>query len=375
MSQVASTKIIIKNSWANRMAESILPDYGESEWQWHYEHGLFLFALASIENSHFNDFIQKWIDHFISPSGIIRTYKIEEYNLDQINPGRVLFQFLKRTGESRYEKALRSLRNQLEGQPRGPSGGLWHKRIYPNQMWLDGLYMAEPFNAEYASTFNEPVIYDDITHQFIVLEQHARDPQTGLLYHGWDESKVQKWAHPETGCSPQFWGRAIGWFVMALVDVLDYLPESHPDYPKLVGMLARISQALVRYQDLESGLWYQVVNLPGKPGNYLESSVSAMLVYSFSKAVRKGWLDEEYFSSARRAYHGLLEKMIRLEPDGRLTLQNICGVAGLGGEPYRDGSYEYYIREPVVPNDFKGVGAFILAALEMEKHEAVDTAD
>ncbi len=375
MSLVASTKVNVKNSWANRMAESILPNYDESAWKWHYEHGLFILALASIENPQFDSFIQKWVDHFISPSGVIRTYSIEEFNLDQINPGRVLFPFLKKSGESRYEKALQLLRVQLEQQPRGPSGGLWHKLIYPNQMWLDGLYMAEPFNAEYAFTFNEPEIFNDIAHQFILLEQHACDPQTGLLYHGWDESKQQKWAHPVTGCSSQFWGRAMGWFVMAIVDVLDFFPESHPDHPRMLGMLNRVSQALVHYQDIESGLWYQVVNQAGKPGNYLESSVSAMLVYGFGKAVRNGWLEAEYLSSARRAYHGLLEKMIRLEPNGRLTLQNICGVAGLGGEPYRDGSYDYYVREPVIPNDFKGVGAFILAALEMEKHEAVDTAD
>lgn len=371
MSQDSSRKIVTINSWAIRMADSILQNYQEGEWKWHYEDGLVVKAISCVDGSDFEGFGQKWVDHFVKPTGEICTYNIDDFNLDQISPGRLLFPILSRTGDERYAKALHLLNRQIQKQPRTPSGGLWHKLIYPNQMWLDGLYMAGPFNAEYACMVNDAGIFDDITQQFMLMECHARDPQTGLLYHGWDESRAEKWANPVTGCSSQFWGRAMGWFVMAIVDVLDYLPVAHPNHSIMVCMLDRLARALVRYQDAESGLWYQIVNLADKPGNYLESSVSAMLVYGFAKAVRKGWLVPEYLSSARRAYHGLLEKMIQLDIHGNLTLDNICSVAGLGGIPYRDGSYEYYIQEPVVPNDFKGVGAFILAALEMEKGEAL----
>jgi unsaturated rhamnogalacturonyl hydrolase len=349
-----------------------LQDYPETAWKWHYEDGLLIKAISSIDDPRFGSISQKWIDHFVNANGEINTYQVEEFNLDQISAGRLLFPIIHKNDDERYIKALRLLQGQLQKQPRNSVGGFWHKLIYPQQMWLDGLYMAEPFYAEYASMYDQPEAFDDITNQFIIMEQHARDPKTGLLYHGWDETRKQKWANPETGCSSQFWGRALGWFVMAIVDVLDYLPMTHPNQKKLVEMLDRLSASLVRYQDPTSGMWYQIVDKPGKEGNYLESSVTAMLVYGFTKSVRKRWLPEEYSSSAFRAYRGLLENMIRMDATNKLSMQNICGVAGLGGEPYRDGSYEYYVNEPIVVNDLKGVGPFILAALEMEKSQPVD---
>ncbi len=367
MSTSTSTPILAATSWAIRMADSVLRNYPPSRWKWHYEHGLVIRAMAAIGESRFYDVEKAWVDHFVTAEGDIRTYRVGEYNLDQINPGKLLFPVYRRTGEERYAVAIKLLRQQLQSQPRTSSGGYWHKQIYPYQMWLDGVYMAEPFQAEYAVTFNEPELFDDITHQFILMDNKARDPQTGLLYHAWDESKAQKWANKETGCSPHFWGRAMGWYVMALVDVLELLPAEHPRRPDLLAILSRLSAALTRHQDPNSGLWYQIVDLPERPGNYRESSVSAMLAYGFAKAVRNGWLPAEYLAVARRAYHGLLENMIRVDARGLLTLEGTCSVAGLGGEPYRDGSFDYYIHEPVAANDFKGVGPFILAALEMEK--------
>jgi unsaturated rhamnogalacturonyl hydrolase len=233
-------------------------------------------------------------------------------------------------------------------------------------MWLDGLYMASPFYAEYATTFNELDLLADVTHQFKLVEEHARDPQTGLLYHAWDESKEQKWANPVTGCSPHFWGRAMGWFAMALVDVLDILPATHADHPELVQILNRLAQALLQVQDPATGLWYQIVNLPQNPGNYRETSVSSMLAYAFARGVRQGYLAADYQYAAQRAYRGLLENMVKVDARGTLTLEGTCSVGGLGGMPYRDGSFEYYISEPIAANDFKGVGPFILAALEIE---------
>jgi len=367
MSYPATPPIFTTNSWAVRMADSILQNYPASQWKWHYEHGLVIQAIAAIGEPRLQQVDKAWIDHFVTPSGEIRTYRVGEFNLDQINPGKLLFSVYRRTGDERYAAASRLLRQQMQAQPRTLSGGYWHKQIYPHQMWLDGVYMAEPFQAEYAVTFNEPELFDEITRQFILMEKSARDPQTGLLYHAWDEAKAQKWANPATGCSPHFWGRAMGWYVMALVDVLEFLPAEHPRRPALLEILSRLSIALIRYQDPASGLWYQIVSLPERPGNYRESSVSAMLAYGFAKAVRMGWLPAEYLSSARRAYHGLLENMIRVDARGALTLEGTCSVAGLGGEPYRDGSFDYYIHEPVAANDFKGVGPFILAAIEMEQ--------
>lgn len=358
------------NAWAVRMADTVLQSYPASKWKWHYEHGLVVKAIADVYaatgDTRFRGFDKRWVDHFVDSRGQIRTYKVDEFNLDQINPGRLLFPLYRANGNTRYDTAIHILMNQLQNQMRTASGGFWHKRIYPYQMWLDGLYMAEPFYAEYAQTFNKPELFEDITHQFVLIERQTRDPQTGLLYHAWDESKTQRWANPETGCSNHFWGRSIGWYVMALVDVLDFLPADHPQRQSLIEILGRLAYALIRYQDPATGLWYQVVDLVDRPGNYLETSVSAMLAYGFAKAVRKEYLAAEYLSAARRAYHGLLQNKIRVEASGLLTLGGICTVGGLGGSPYRDGSFGYYMSEPVAANDFKGVGPFILAALELE---------
>ncbi len=370
MTHLSSPEITTANSWAVRMANSVLETYPPERWKWHYEHGLFVRAVTAVAaaggDSGLQGFDQAWVNHFVNPDGQIETYRVDEFNLDQVYPGRLLFPLFQRTGDPRYAAAIECLCGQLRGQPRNPSGGFWHKQIYPNQMWLDGLYMAGPFYAEYALTFSEPEIFDDLTNQFVLIEAHARDPRTGLLFHAWDESKTQRWADPRTGCSPHFWGRAIGWFVMALVDVLDYLPNTHANHTELIAILNRLAQALIQFQDPASGLWYQVVDQASRPGNYREASVSAMLAYGFAKGVRMGWLPPEFLTAALRAYHGLLENMIRIDSRGKLTLDGTCSVAGLGGTPYRDGSYEYYIKEPVAANDFKGVGPFILAALELD---------
>jgi unsaturated rhamnogalacturonyl hydrolase len=358
------------NSWATRMADSVLPGYSPLYWKWHYEHGLFLRAILEVGfatgNPHYMQFVHDWVDHFVTPKGRIRSYRLSDFSLDQINPGNLLFHFNHQAGGEQYEQAIELLGRQLRSQPRTKSGGFWHKKVYPYQIWLDGLYMAAPFYAKYARLFEDPAIFDDVTRQIILIEKRTRDPKTGLLYHAWDESRQQKWANPETGCSPNFWGRGMGWYAMALVDVLEVLPAAHPDHPVLVEILGRISHALLRFQDSESGLWYQVVDLPGRPGNYRESSVSAMLAYTFAKAVRKGYLPAEYLPVARRCYHGLLANMVKVDALGRLTLEGTCGAAGLGGAPYRAGSFEYYATEKTITNDFKGVGPFILAALEME---------
>lgn len=371
MKSISSQKI---NTWSLRMVESTLQRYRSSDFRWHYEHGLQVMAIqkageATGEDRYLN-FVADWIDHFVQPDGTIRTYHADEYNIDQINAGKLLYGAYERTGDERYRNAIEHLRGQMRTHPRNHADGFWHKKIYPYQMWLDGIYMAGPFLSEYALRFHEPETFDDVVHQITLIEAHTRDKNTGLLYHAWDESKTQSWCDPETGLSKFFWGRGVGWYVMAIVDVLDHLPRAHTGRADLIAILDQTAAAVVKVQDEGTGLWYQILDLPERAGNYLEASASAMFVYTFGKGVRNGYLARDYLLSARRGYHGLLQNLIRIDSLGLLTLEKVCGGAGLGGEPYRDGSYEYYVTEKIIPNDPKGVGPFILAALEMERADA-----
>jgi unsaturated rhamnogalacturonyl hydrolase len=240
-------------------------------------------------------------------------------------------------------------------------------------MWLDGVYMAGPFYAEFAKTFDDPAAFDDVAHQIILIEKHTRDPKTGLLYHGWDESKKQHWANPETGQSPHFWGRAIGWYVMAIVDILDYFPTDHARRGEIIGIFKRLVDALSRVQDPSTGTWYQILDLPNRPGNYLESSASSMFVYAIVKAIRKGYLDQKYFASAQLGYQGIVDRFAQVDASGLVNFLWTCGGAGLGGSPYRDGSFEYYVGERIVTNDYKGLGPFIMASVEIEKEVDAET--
>ena len=255
MSSRPSQIVTSVNSWAIRMADSVLPNYPISEWKWHYEHGLLVKALSELGSAtcdlRYSQFVRDWVNHFVTASGRIRTYRVAEFNLDQINPGKLLFPLYRQTGDPRYARAIQLLNSQLRQQPRTKSGGFWHKGIYPDQMWLDGLYHVQPFQAEYALTFNEPAIFDDIIHHFVLMDEHARDPQTGLFYHAWDESRHQSWANPLTGSSPSFWGRGMGWYAMALVDVLEHAPggasrpfEADQDPAAVVGCAPTFSGPL-----------------------------------------------------------------------------------------------------------------------------------
>jgi unsaturated rhamnogalacturonyl hydrolase len=362
------TSTLTQLSWSTRMADSILRRNVPFKWQ--YEYGLALQAVAQMGQrtgqTKYSEHINATLDPFVDTAGNIKTYSAEEYNLDLINPGKVLFYLFHTTGDERYRKALFLLREQLRNQPRTREGGFWHKKIYPHQMWLDGIYMASPFYAEFAQTFDEPTGYDDVVKQITLIEKHSRDRKTGLLYHGWDETKQQRWANPATGCSPNFWGRAIGWYAMAIVDVLDYLPGDHPGRTAIVAILDRMIAALANVQDRSTGLWYQVLDQGHRAGNYLEASASCMFVYALAKGVRKGYLAPKYIDLARKAYRGILGNLIDIDDRGLVNLTGTCGTAGLGGQPYRDGSFEYYVGEKTVVNDYKGVGPFILASIEME---------
>lgn len=367
MKPISSQKI---NTWSARMVESTLKRYTPKDFSWNYDHGLQVLAIQKAGEAtgeeRYLKFVSDWIDHFIQSDGTIRTYRLEEYNVDLVNSGKLLFGAYERTGDERYRKAIETLREQMRTHPRNHVNGFWHKQIYPFQMWLDGIYMAGPFLSEYAMRFNEPETFDDVTYQITLIAKHTLDAKTGLLYHAWDESKQQRWCDPITGCSKCFWGRGIGWYVMALVDVLDHLPQDHAQRSELITILDRTAAAVVKVQDEATGLWYQILDLPDREGNYLEASASAMFVYAFAKGVRNSYLKQDYLLSARRGYLGLLQNLIKIDSQGLLTLEKVCSGAGLGGVPYRDGSFEYYVTEKIIPNDPKGVGPFILAALEME---------
>lgn len=357
--------------WSVRLVDSVLARNTPPLARWHYEHGFFWKALEQLwlytSDDRYVRLIQETLCPFIDAAGNIATYQVTEYNLDQVNPGKELFLLHRLTGDARYEQALRLIRRQIQEQPRTQSNGFWHKQIYPYQMWLDGIYMAAPFYAEFARTFDEPAAFDDVLHQIVLVEAHTRDPHTGLLYHAWDERRAQPWADPRTGCSPHFWGRAMGWYVMALVDVLDYFPESHAGRRKIIAILERTLDALANVQDKTSGLWYQILDQDGRPGNYGEASASCMFVYAAAKGVRNGYLPAHYQALAEKGYEGIRDRLLTVDAQGLVTLEQTCGGAGLGGNPHRDGSYAYYISEPVVRNDYKGVAAFVLAEVELAR--------
>lgn len=336
---------------------------------WNYTQGLIAQAMLGVyeftRDKAFYDYGRSYADKMIDESGGIQGYKPEEYNIDRLNSGKFLFDLYRETHDERYKTALFQLREQLRSHPRTSEGGFWHKKIYTHQMWLDGLYMGAPFYARFARDFNEPEAFNDIIDQFVIVHRHTYDRVTGLNYHGWDESRTQKWANPVTGCSPHFWGRAMGWYAMALVDVLDYIPADHPRRGEILTILKQVSAGVARHQDKTSGLWYQVMNLGSREGNYLEATASSMFTYALLKGVRKGYLPAKYKKTARKGYKGLIRQLVRDNGDGTISLTQCCSVAGLGGNPYRDGSFGYYVGEPVRDNDPKGVGPFILACLEM----------
>ena len=312
------------------------------------------------------DYVEEWADSLINEKGEIYLYDLASYNLDYINSGKVLFDLYRETGKQKYKTAMDALVKQLKNQPRTLEGGFWHKLIYQHQMWLDGLYMASPFLAQYGAEFQKPECIDEAVKQFTLCHKHTYDPGTGLNHHAWDESKSQRWADPETGHSPNFWGRSIGWWFMAMVDALDYIPENHPDRSHLISWIQGLAKALPNYQD-RSGLWYQVIDQPKREGNFPEASVTSQCMYAYAKAVNKGYIGEEYRKVAEKAFKGLCDKLLVKNPDGTLTLTRCCQVGGLGGHPYRDGSFEYYIGEKMRDNDAKATGPFIMGCIELGK--------
>lgn len=358
--------------YSQRMADSIIAHKIDLTSHWGYEYGLTLEGIYAVYKAtgdkKYLDFIVKTMDTFINQDGTINGYRKDEYNIDHLNNGKMVLKLWDETHEERYKIAAASLHEQSLTHPRTSEGVFWHKAIYPHQIWCDGLYMGAAFLAQYAKRFGKKEDFDDIALQFLKSYPHLKDPKTGLLYHAYDESKSMYWCNPETGLSPHFWGRAMGWYVMALADVIEVMPQDHKDYEALRTILRECLVALAKVQDPASHVWYQILDLGGKKQNYLEASGSSMITATFFKALRLGVLDASFKANAEAASQGLLEEFILETTDGYLNLNKICYVAGLGGQTRRDGSYAYYMSEPIISNEPKGLGPFIFACIEKEQN-------
>ncbi len=378
----AATPQETPRTWGQRLADTTLADHptswqmrkSDGEYRWSYTPGLVGLGLLRLHQKHpeprYFDYLKSYVDHYVDADGRIATFAAEEFNIDSLLSGRLLFPLLDDTAEPRYRKAIEQLRGQLRWHPRTRGGVFWHKLKYPWQVWLDGLYMGAPFYAESIARFGSTGDFDDVVLQFRESRARLTDPSTGLLRHGWDESRLQRWADPATGRSPGFWTRSLGWYAMALVDTWEQLPAAHPGRAELASSLRELSGAILAVRDPRSKIWWQVPDAGGRAGNYLEASGSAMITYAWARGARLGMLETRYGDLARESFFGLVAELVDWQPPiseaGRMTLRNVCRSAGLGGEPYRDGSYQYYVTTDVVENDAHGVGAFLLASAEIE---------
>ena len=340
--------------------------------KWNYCQGLVMQSILQIYDKtadpKYYNYFYDYADTMVNNDGTIKTYRPLEYNIDRVNTGKILFPILEKTKEERFKIALDHQREQMRTHPRTKGGSFWHKKVYPHQVWLDGLYMAGPFLAQYAKENNESALFDDVALQIIDVRKYLFDSKTGLYYHGWDESKQQRWADPETGLSPNFWSRSIGWYMMAIVDVLDFLPADHKDRPAIINILQELSASIEKFRDPQTGMWYQVTDLGHREGNYLESTGSIMFIYAWIKGAQQGYLRSSYLEKGEKAYDQFIKRFVKTETDGSLSITDCCSVAGLGGDKnYRDGSFEYYISEPVRDNDPKAIGPFIMTSVLLDR--------
>jgi unsaturated rhamnogalacturonyl hydrolase len=291
-------------------------------------------------------------------------FQEEDYNLDNICEGRVLFDVYRINGKEKYRKALDVLYGQILRQPRTWEGSFWHKAIYPNQVWLDGLYMAQVFYSRYTTEFEDVRNYEDILNQFRTVRKKMFDPATGLYRHGYDASKTAFWAG-EDGCSKNPWLRSLGWFAAALIDVTSQV-EREDFRAEMTGIAGELARNLLPYIDKDSGMLWQVPTEIGREGNYPETSGSAMVAYFYLKGARLGILEESYAAVGEKIFQSICDRYLT-DTDGKLNLGGICLVAGLGPENNRrrDGTYEYYISEPIVENDAKGLAPFLMTYTEL----------
>lgn len=357
-------------------------DGRKGERKWNYTTGLelksFLDASKRYDLPDVVDYVRAWADTMATEKGEVYKYKKSNYNVDHICPARIYFDLHDMYGDQdkRYRRVTRMIREQIDDQPRTKSGEFWHKQIYPHQVWLDGFYMALPFYAEYTKRYGpkdqRDSLYADIVHQFVEGAENTLDPETGLFRHAWDESKSMFWCDPQTGLSEHAWGRANGWYAVALVEVLDFIPEKHPGRQALIDQLNYFLEVLPKWADPQTGMWYQVLDCPEREGNYQEATCSIMFTYAFLKGLRMGYIDDSHKDYILGLYPKFIDRFIRENEDGTISMTDCCSVGGLGGKQNRKGDFAYYLSEPIIENDCKGVGPFIWASLEWEAMHNID---
>ena len=366
---------MVRSEMRRHPSPATLDGIPEGKIKWNYTTGLELLAMTDVADTYgcrnMYDYVERYYDSIVRADGSVITYKKSNYNLDHVCPARPLFKLYERTGEERYKAVLDTVFVQLQEHPRNDDGGFWHKKAYPHQMWLDGLYMGEPFYAEYVvRNFSDSERFEDfkadIVNQFVTVAGHTFDPATGLYRHACDVSREMFWCDPTTGQSAHAWGRALGWYAMAIVETLQYLGVDQTTRP-MVAILENIYETLPRYASPQSGMWYQVLDAPGREGNYEEATGSIMFVYAMMKGVRLGYLPAGMKEESLRLYEKFVDRFVRENEDGTISITDCCAVAGLGGKTMRSGDFDYYISEPIIENDCKGVGPFVWASLEYER--------
>lgn len=359
-------------AWSIRIATSVRALFPTAKdlALWNYTEGMIADALCRIAARTGRDddytFVQQYLDKFVAADGTIdaKEYPFELYSLDRIRPAPALFWVYDRTKDDRYLKAAKYVATQLDKQPRTSDGGYWHRSTYPNQMWLDGIYMADVYSVLFARRTNQPKYYDEAVKQVTLIHRHTHDPKTGLYFHGWDETKTRPWANKDTGASPEFWGRAIGWYAMAMADIMDDLPSNHPGRQAILPIFQNLCRSLVKYQDHDTGLWFQIIDKPTAPKNYVETSASLMFAYAMARGAQRGWLPAEFGGYALRATRGILNHEVDLLPGNRMDIRGTVQVGSLGGN---GGFYDYYVTVPVVTNDQKSIGAFMFLSLALSE--------
>lgn len=351
-------------TWAEKACRSIMnqfvPDLLPPQNKWHYHQGVFLSGMLEVwritDNKEYYNYVKEYVDKLIDKEG---NFLFARSELDAIQPGLLLIKLYKHTGDKRYKIAAGKLKNVLKTINKTCEGGFWHKDKYPYQMWLDGLYMAGPFAIQYGQLFNEPELIDLILYQEQLMRDHTKNNMNGLYHHGWDEKAEQSWA-TSSGRAPEVWGRALGWYAMVLTYFIELLPKSHSKFEELKLVLKDLFDSLIKYQDQESGLWYQVIDKGHLEDNWLESSCSCLFVYAMAKAVNNDYVDKKYIKSAKKGYEGILKNSSQIDSNNNLVLTNICIGTSIG-------DYDYYVGRETINNDLHGVGAFVLASVEMHK--------
>ncbi len=373
-------------AWPIRMADTIRGLYPTPDrvGDWNYTQGMVCDALISIAlrtgRDKDLDFAKAWADRFVQADGTVawttangatQPFDVALHSLDRIRPAPVLLWLYDRTKDEKYKKAAAFMAGLLDQQPKTTDGGYWHRQTYPNQMWLDGIYMADVFSAEYAAMMKQPKYFDEAVKQILLIAKHTRDDKTGLFYHGWDETKTRPWANKDTGASPEFWGRAMGWYGMAMADILEWLPADHPGRAAVLKTYQGFCQSVAKVQDHDTAMWWQILDKPTAAKNYVETSCSIMFSYALAKGAQRGWIDAFYLETARRGARGVLNKMVDIKANGRVDIRGTVTVGSLGGVGSvggaAAGSYEYYVGVGQTLNDQKSLGAMMYLSLVLSE--------